>query len=546
MKRLFGFFLCFFSFALSQETDTLFILQTTDLHGQVYPYNYFTDQPDNRGGLAKIYTRVKEYRQKHKNVILLDSGDLLQGTPLAYYFNQNELHLTHPMILAMNYMGYDAFAVGNHDIEQGLFVYTRAEKDSKFPWLSANSFLEDGRTFFKPSTIIERGTIKIGIIGLTTPGIPMWLDKSLYPGIDWQDMVATAKTNISILRPQVDVVLGIFHSGFNAEYSKATSDAAGIPNENASGLVAEHVKGFDAIFSGHSHRAGPMHVGKQNALEFNDRPVRINAGSWGKNLAVVKLILRKENNTWNITSKSGWIEPMKDVVPSQSILDLTEYYHKKTLEYIRTQVGTLTSPLSAKQARFKDTAVIELINKAQLAHTGADISFAASFNDNFVMDAGPISIKDIYGMYRYENFLYMVEMTGRQIKDFLEYSARYFELKNDRVVGSKTIPGFNYDMADGVNYQIDVRKPVGQRIVKMTDPKTHKPFDLERTYKVALNSYRASGGGGHMAAAGASNNPIIFKSNKEMRNILIDYISAQKTISPSVNNNWQIVERLNK
>jgi len=144
-------------------------------------------------------------------------------------------------------------------------------------------------------------------------------------------------------------------------------------------------------------------------------------------------------------------------------------------------------------------------------------------------------------MYRYENFLYMVEMTGQQIKDFLEYSAGYFVLENGRVVGSKKMAGYNYDMAEGVNYQIDVREPVGERIKKMIDSKTGESFDLQKTYKVALNSYRASGGGGHIAAAGASDNPIIFKSSKEMRNILIDYINEQKTITPSVNNNWRLI-----
>jgi 2',3'-cyclic-nucleotide 2'-phosphodiesterase (5'-nucleotidase family) len=542
MKRFVCLFLCLVSFVVSQETDTLYILQTTDMHGHIYPYNYFTDQPDNKSGLAKIYTRVVEYRQKHKNVILLDSGDLMQGTPLAYYFNHNERDLMHPLILTMNYMGYDGFAVGNHDIEQGLFVYNQAKRNADFPWLSANSILEDGRTFFKEGTIIKRGNIKIGIYGLTTPGIPMWLDKTLYPGIDWQDMVSTAKNNINSIRPKVDVMLGIFHAGFNAAYSKAASDAAGIPNENASAWVAEQVPGFDAIFAGHSHRAGPMKIGPQNQLNFNDGPALINAGFWGKNLAVVKIILKKDNDKWHIAEKSGWLESMKDVEASQAILDLTAYYHKKTLKYIRTQIGTLTAPMGANESKFKDTPLVELINKAQMAHTGAEISFAASFNDRFTMEAGPIAIKDIYGMYRFENFVYMVEMTGQQIKDFLEYSARYFKLENGRVFGRKDIPGFNYDMAEGVNYKVDVRQAIGKRIVDMKDPATEKEFDLERTYKVALNSYRASGGGGHMDAAGAKGNPVLFKSSKEMRNILIDYIAAQKTITPSVDNNWKIIK----
>ena len=212
------------------------------------------------------------------------------------------------------------------------------------------------------------------------------------------------------------------------------------------------------------------------------------------------------------------------------------------MSYIRTQVGTLTAPISAKNSRFEDTALIELINKAQLDFTGADISFAASFNDRFDLFTGPIAIKDIYGMYRYENFLYVMEMTGRQIRDFLEYCARYFIFENGELKTNPEMAGYNYDMAEGVDYEIDVHEQPGRRIINMRDPKTGKPFDLNKTYKVALNSYRASGGGGHIDAAGARGNKIIFKSNEEMRNILADYIKKQKTITPTVNNNWMILK----
>lgn len=543
MKLRFIFFLCVIVTSLpAQITDTLYILQTTDVHGNIYPYNYFTDQPDNKVGLAKVATRVKEYRQKHKNIILVDCGDLLQGTPLSWYFNKNERQLVHPMILTMNQMGYDAFTVGNHDIEQGIDVYSKAEKESHFPWLSANSLLKDGRTRFKPYTIIERNGIKVGFLGLTTPGIPLWLDKSLYPGIEWQDMIKTASKYADEINSKSDIMIGLFHAGFNEDYSKERTDLAGIPNENASGLVAEQVNGFDAVFAGHSHRAGPMEIGIQNKMEYKDTPVQINAGSRAQNLAIVEIVLQKdEMDHWQVKGKSAWLEPMLDVKPDQGILDSTRYYHEQTLKYIRQKVGESSGLFSAKDAFFKDTPLMELISKAQMDFSGADISFTASFNSHLKLEAGDILIKDIYGMYYYENFLYVMEMSGQQIKDFLEYSARYFKLQNREIVIDKDIPGYNYDMAEGLKYNIDVSKNFGERIVNLSNL-DGSMFDLNKIYKVALNSYRASGGGGHIVAAGALKNKIIFKSTEEMRNILAAYIKKVGTIAPTVDNNWKLIK----
>ena len=247
-KYIFIFLILFtFSITFAQESDTLYILQTTDVHGNIYPYDYFKDEPADYG-LAKVYTKVAEFRQHHKNVLLVDGGDLIQGTPLVYYFNKIETTVPHPMILTLDYMHYDAMTVGNHDIEQGLFTYMRAQSESHFPWLSANSVLPDGSTYFDPYVIYDFDGIKVGIIGLTTPGIPMWLDPALYPGITWADMVKTAGEYADELRPEVDVLIGLFHAGFNADYSAATTDALGIPNENASKLVAEQVPGFNTDF----------------------------------------------------------------------------------------------------------------------------------------------------------------------------------------------------------------------------------------------------------------------------------------------------------
>ncbi len=539
-KKIYLFLFFFATFLSGQDGEKLIILHTTDVHGNIVPYNYFKDKPDNNG-LAKVYTLVKEFRKKNKNVILLDSGDLIQGTPLVYYFDHIDRSLPNPLILVMNYMRYNAFTVGNHDIEQGYLTYYKAWHEADFPWLSANGIMEDGNTFFEPYTIIEKNGIKIGIVGLTTPGIPMWLDKSLYPGITWTDMVATARKYADLLRPQVDVLIGLFHAGMNADYNKETTDALGLPNANASRLVAGQVKGYDAIFCGHSHGRFPFKP-EDNPLVNNT--LMVLSGSHARYLGVAEFDLQKKSgDAWQVQDKTAYLLAMDTVRAAQEILAIAEPYHRKTLEYIRTKIGVTEDSLTARNARFYDSSLIELINKAQLAATGADISFAASFNERFVLPPGDILVKDVYGMYRYENFLYVVEMTGKQIKDFLEYCAGYFSWDDKRkTVGvNRKMAGYNYDMAEGIGYKIDVREKPGRRIKDLVFLKTGEPLAMEATYTVAMNSYRATGGGGHLAASGIKQVKVLWKSNEEMRNILLAYIREKKVIRAVANGNWRLV-----
>ena len=540
MKKIFFIFLLLIPILLiAQNSQKLIILHTTDVHGNIRPYDYFRDVP-SENGLAKVYTTVKDYRNKYKNVLLLDTGDLIQGTPMIYYFNREAYDLPNPMIFTMNYMRYDAFAVGNHDIEQGYMTYDKARREADFPWLSANGVRQDGSTFFEPYTIIEKNGIRIGIIGLTTPAIPMWLDKSLYPGISWVDMVSSAKKWVEIVRPQVDVLIGMFHAGMNVGYSQKFTDALNLPNENATALVAENVPGFDVILCGHSHRRYP---------DSDDDPAKIGnavmlmSGSHARYLGVAELSLSKVTSGWEIDGSTSQILSMDSVETATEIIDLTEHYHTQTLAYIRQQIGTVSDTISGRNSRDQDNAMVELINKAQMAETGAGISFAASFNQRFLLSPGQILIKDIYGMYRFENFLYTIEMTGQQIKDYLEFSAGYFTYnpQTNRVGMNKQMPGYNYDMAEGISYEIHVKNDSGNRIKNLTDLSNSQNLNLQKTYTVAMNSYRASGGGGHLAACGIPQATITWKSSEEMRNILANYIQAQKTISAQVDNNWRLV-----
>ncbi len=515
--------------------DTLYILHTTDIHGHLFPYDYFNDEPSDRG-LVRIFTRVQEYRAKHNNVLLIDSGDLIQGTPLTYYFNMIEPEVPHPMILAMNIMNYDAFTVGNHDVEQGIAVYTRLEKQSEFPWLSANSCLDDGSTFYSPYKIIEKNGIKIGILGLTTPGIPMWLDESLYPGITWKDMVEIARIYVDSLLPKTDILLGSFHSGFDENEGLEKCKLMGVPVDNASGLVAEEIPGFDVIFGGHSHRIVP-----QNKITISsDETLKINSNCHGKNLGVVKIIYQIDDQEVTILEKSGWVEPVNNIEPSDELLVTGKPYHQKILKYIRKNIGTLTDTLSGENSRFKDTPLMELINNAQMDHTDAEISFAACFKTELKIPPGDIKIKDIYNMYPYENYLYVVELTGKQIGQYLEYSARYYIWDGKEISANLTMKGYNCDMAEGISYTVDVTQQVGKRIKDIIIITTGEPLKTDKVYEVAMNSYRASGGGGHMGAAKASQAKVIYKSSKEMRNILTDYIIKLDEIPLKINNNWHI------
>jgi 2',3'-cyclic-nucleotide 2'-phosphodiesterase/3'-nucleotidase len=525
----------------AQQTSKLIVLHTTDVHGNINPYNYFSDLPANNG-LAKIYTMVKRYRTKYDNILLLDSGDLLQGTPLVYYYNHVETSVPNPMIYIMNYMQYDAFAVGNHDIEQGYHVYFKAQSESQFPWLSANGIRADQRTFFKPYSIIEKNGIKIGIVGLTTPAIPMWLDKRLYPGIQWQDMVIAARKWAAIVRPQVDVLIGLFHAGMNAEYSRKQTKKLGLPNENASRLVAKQVSQFDAIFCGHSHRRYPYN---QDDEKLINNVLIVMSGSHARYIGVAEFNLKNSNeNKWNIYSRNSYILKMDTVAAAQEILTINEPYHEGTLQYIRQVVGSISDTISGRFSRMQDNPVVQLINLAQMSTTKADLSFAASFNDRFVLPPGEVQVKDIYNMYSYENFLYVVEMTGQQIKDYLEYSSAYFlyDQNENKIIPNPEMKGYNYDMAEGISYQIDVREKIGNRIKNLKHTASDQPLLADKTYRVAMNSYRASGGGGHLAAAGIAKAKILWKSNQEIRNILIDYIRENGCLEHVVDNNWKLVE----
>jgi 2',3'-cyclic-nucleotide 2'-phosphodiesterase/3'-nucleotidase len=509
---------------------TIVILETTDIHGNIYPYDYLKGESDERG-LAKCATLIGNYRRDYPNVLLLDCGDLNQGSPLTFLYNFQITDKPNPMIKVLNILKYDAFTVGNHDIEQGPQVYNRCRKEAKFPWLCANAVvMKDSSLYFDPYVVKEVAGVRVGILGITTPGIPLWLPQELYPGTVFEDMVETAKRWVPVLqqKEKVDLLIGLFHSGVNTEYDKEVAERAGTPIVNASRLVAEQVPGFDLIFTGHAHQVIPSQ--RFPEYIYGGVPV-VQAGSWGYYLGVAEIEMKEEKGHWVVAGIQVKNQSINDVVPDSGILAQIAPYHRSAQEYTNQEVGDLNTALSGQSAVFEDAPLMDLVNNAQLWASGADISFASCFNSRLNLEPGPLKVKDIYAIYRYENTLYKLSLSGAQIDSYLEYSARSY---NDNITVH------NVDLAQGIRYNIDISRPIGDR-VEILSLSSGKSFHPDSTYTIALNSYRALGGGGYLSAIGAVNAPIIWKSTAEIRQIIIDYLNSSPTPSISTDKNWKII-----
>ena len=519
---------------------TVTILETTDIHGNIFPYDYFQGESDDRG-LAMVSTLVRQYRAENPYTLLLDAGDLIQGTPLTFLFNHKHPEYPNPMIAVLNYMGYDAFAVGNHDIEQGTEVYDKCRDESNFPWLAANAVLEDGSTYFDPYWVTEIDGVRIGVLGMCTPGIPLWLNPELYPGIHFEDMVETAEKWIPALRERekVDVLVGLFHSGTNADYDAEVARKNNVPLPNASQLVAEEVPGFDVILTGHAHQVIPSQYHPDYI--FNDVYIA-QAGCWGYYLGKVDIDLCENEGHWQVEDIRVNIERVKGTPPDSTILEMITPYHEMTLNYTEEVIGYIGTPLSGASAIYEDTPLLDLVNNAQMWASGARVSFAANFNPRLEIQAGPLRVRDIYLIYRYENFLNLVEMSGSQIDAYLEYSANYFKqypFVNEKMTEAN-IKYYNVDVAQGIDYVIDLNRRAGDR-VEILGFSDGAAFHPDSVYAVALNSYRGAGGRGYMAAVDMKQNAITWKSAVDMRELIIEYLKNFQQYSISADNNWRII-----
>ncbi len=521
--------------SISLKRLQIVILGTTDLHGNLFPVDYYTDKRDNRG-LAKIATLIKQVRKENENVVLIDSGDTIQGTPLEYYHNKKNNQPPDPMMLAMNALHYDAMTVGNHEYNFGLKVLEKARSEAEFPWLSANTYDKGTeQTHYKPYIVKEVAGVRIAVLGLTTPGIPNWENLPNYAGLEFHEPVSEAKKWVPALREKerADIVVVAMHMGLEEDLRTGEINPGQVPNENEAIAIAKQVPGIDLIFMGHTHREVP-------SLVING-VLLTQANYWGKHLARADLYLENDGSSWRIYARSARTIAVDDkVVPDQELLKIGEPYDRETQAWLSRPISESNAELTAAEARFRDTAILDLIQKVQVEAGKADVSMAAVFNPEARIAKGPVTVRDIAGLYVYENTLVVLEVTGQQLKDALEHSAKYFRPyepgKSAADLVDEKIPAYNFDIAEGVTYELNISKPIGQRIEKL---QFHgKPLAPTEKLRLATNNYRVNGGGGYTMYKGA---PVVYRSSQEIREMIIDWVERHKTIPTEPDNNWRIV-----
>ncbi len=546
---------------VKEEKLTVTILETTDIHGVIFPYD-FIEKKEIDVSLANAYTYIKKVRKNSNNVLLLDNGDNLQGQPNVYFYNFIDTISPHLNAEVMNFMGYDAGTVGNHDIEAGHSVYDRLVKDYRFPLLAANAVNSTtGKPYFKPYEIFKLNGIKIAVMGLITPAVPDWLPPELYSGIEFRDMVETAKLWMPvILNENPDIVVGLFHSGWdNRENEKNNvSDY----DENGSASVAMEVPGFDIIMTGHDHKV----VNEKIVNQAGDTVLILDGGSRAEKIARADIIFYpgKGSGKKHKTLR-GKIVDVGSYAADPEFIKKFQSQKNVVLDYVNKVIATSETTISSRDSYFGSSAFIDMIHSIQLEVTHADISFTAPLSFDVSIPSGPVTVGDMFKLYRFENMLYTMSMTGSEIKKYLEFSYSgwlntmtgpndnllKFRLdKNGRPVLNngfawlKNQP-YNFDSAAGIDYLVDASKPDGEK-VSIKSFSTGLPFDMNKTYKVAVNSYRGNGGGGHFYdGAGFSKKELqkrlLSSTDRDLRYYILKYFEEKKTIKPLAFQNWKII-----
>lgn len=531
--------------AKSPKTVTLRIVETSDVHGAFFPYN-FTERRDMSGTMARVSSYIKRQRKEMGNrLILLENGDILQGQPTCYYTNFVATDKPNIAAEVVNYLKYDAQTFGNHDVEVGHKVYDKWIKELDCPVVGANIIdLKSGKPYVEPYVIIEREGVRVAILGMLTPAIPNWLHQSLWSGMRFEEMVSCTKRWVKILREQekADVVIGLFHSGWDGGIVTDEYD------EDATQKVAEQVEGLDVIFFGHDHRERNTTVKNVLCLDPSCNAQKV---------AVATLQVRGGK----VISKKG---ELVDVTKEPLDEDFMRHFQPRIDEvkaFVERKIGVFNENMLSRDAFFGPAAFVDLIHQLQLEHTGADVSFTAPLTFNSEIKAGPVYQSDMFKLYRFENGIYVVRMTGKEIRNFLEMSYDqwvntmtspddHIMLLAPKVAGDNQRENFknftfNFDSAAGIDYVVDVTKPNGQKvhILQFSDG---RPFDENAWYRVAMNSYRGNGGG-ELLVRGAGipldsiPQRIEYQSERDQRHYLTEKIEREGSITPKALNNWRFI-----
>lgn len=536
------------------QTMELRVVETSDVHGSFFPYDFLNRRP-KAGSMARVSSYVNSLRKQYGDrLLLLDNGDILQGQPLSYFSNYIDTTDMNIAAQVINYMRYDAETIGNHDVEPGHQVYDKWVGEVNCPVLGANVIdTRSGQPYLKPYVMLNRGGVRIAVLGMLTPAIPNWLSQDIWSGLRFDEMVATARHWMKVIREdeKADVVIGLFHSG------KAGGIVTPQYEEDASEHVARDVPGFDLVLFGHDHT-------RHNDIVVNSagkRVVCLDPANNAMSVADATIHLSQEKGQWTVDSVAGSVNSVTSQPIDEAYQQHFNAYINKVNDFTNQQIGTFKHTLRTADSYFGNSAFSDLILNLQLQITGADIAFNAPLTFNDSIKAGPVYMSDMFKLYKYENKLYVMRLTGEEIRKHLEmsYDLWFNTMKSpddhllliDRQtygdaqrMGFKNF-SFNFDSAAGIDYTVDVTKPNGQKvtILRMSNG---QPFDEKRWYKVAINSYRGNGGG-ELLTKGAGipkdslKSRIVWQSDRDQRYYLMQEIKRLKVLDPKPNHNWKVI-----
>ncbi len=521
------------------ETVTVTVLATTDTHGFLYPWDYFTRRPAPRG-LAAAATLVGEVRRETPYTLLIDCGDTIQGSPLESVYQvgvrAGTARAPEPMMLAMNRMGYDAMVVGNHEFNFGLKNLAAARETARFPWLSANTLTGSTLPPFAPYVVRTVGGVKVAVIGVTTAAIPQWEKPEEVRGLSWvapEEGVRRALAELE--RENPDVILVAVHGGLDRDPVTGVRRPGEMAGENSAWQIAEQFPRLAAVLYGHTHRREEgLRVG--NVLLVQPR-------NWAMDVARVDLTLaRAPGGSWRLSSTSSRllaVEP--DTPPDPAVLDLARPYHEAAERYLEQPVTESPADLSGARGRFEDSALVDAIQEVQLHYSGADVSFSSLFDPRARVARGPVTVRELAALYVYDNELYAIEGDGRMVRGALENAARYYRTCPEPSCArgplvDRAVTGYNYDMAEGVDYEIDLTEPAGQRVKNL---RYHgAPLRDDQPLRIAVNNYRAAGSAGYSMFREAK---IVWRSGREIRDLMVEYFGAPRRLPEKPDGNWRLV-----
>ncbi len=522
---------------LAAQSVDIVIASTTDVHGRVRGWDYYADTAETTRGLARAATIVDSARKANPGrVILVDAGDFLQGNPFTYVAARVDTTVPSAVVAAMNAMHYDAVAVGNHEFNYGIPTLRRETSTATFALLAANATGGKSSLPWRAWTMIERAGVKIAVIGATTPGSMMWDAANLH----------TANITIGAIAPAVAkavaearasgaaAVVVVAHAGISGASANDTVFVASLGGENPMAKVAHEVPGIDVVVFGHTHRevADTMISGVLFTQPRN----------WAGSVSLAHVRLERADGTWRTTGKRASIVRTAGHAEDAAVVAVSERGHESARKFASTVIGTTDVAWNSDSARVIDTPIMDFMAETMRRASGADLASVSTFSTDVRIPAGPITVAKIAQLYPYENTLRAVRLTGEALRAFLERSAMYFRVTGDganaRVSPDPSIPGYNYEIVTGVDYQIDLSKQPGARITGLTYK--GKPVRDDDSFTIALSNYRAEGSGGYAMVRGA---PVVYDRQEDIRQLLIDEVIRRGTLKPSdyFTQNWSLL-----